>query len=181
MVTMADGSRKEIIDVKVGDKVLGAKGEINTVLALDQPILGHRSMFEINEEHHTSWDHPHVGVDGLFYSPKKEAIFEEWGNHFTIIDGKGNLIRKINRGLSHHRIRDMAIGTNLVTENGPKEVKTLREYKMDPWTPLYNLVIDGSHTYHVDGYAVTGWPKEDDFDYDTWTQIKITALEDYDE
>lgn len=39
---------------------------------------------------------------------------------------------------------------------------------MSPDTQLYNLVIDGSHTYHVDGYAVTGWPKEDDFDYDVW-------------
>jgi hypothetical protein len=35
-------------------------------------------------------------------------------------------------------------------------------------TQLYNLVIGGSHTYHVDGYAVTGWPREDDFDYDLW-------------
>ena len=35
-------------------------------------------------------------------------------------------------------------------------------------TQLYNLVVGGSHTYHVDGYAVTGWPREDDFDYDRW-------------
>ena len=37
-------------------------------------------------------------------------------------------------------------------------------------TQLYNLVVDGSHTYHVDGYAVTGWPSENDFDYDTWSR-----------
>jgi hypothetical protein len=36
-------------------------------------------------------------------------------------------------------------------------------------TQLYNLVTGGSHTYFVEGYAVTGWPREDDWDYDTWT------------
>jgi len=34
-----------------------------------------------------------------------------------------------------------------------------------------NLVISGSHTYHVDGYAVTGWPREDDFNYDNWATL----------
>jgi hypothetical protein len=32
--------------------------------------------------------------------------------------------------------------------------------------------MSGSHTYHVDGYAVTGWPSEHDFDYDTWNAKK---------
>jgi hypothetical protein len=27
-----------------------------------------------------------------------------------------------------------------------------------------NLLIER----HADGYAVTGWPREDDFDYDNW-------------
>jgi hypothetical protein len=47
-------------------------------------------------------------------------------------------------------------------------VKSLETYSMPPDTQLYNLVVGGSHTYHVDGYAVTGWPREDDFDYDLW-------------
>ncbi len=33
---------------------------------------------------------------------------------------------------------------------------------------LYNLVLAGSHTMRVDGYLVTGWPQEADFDYDAW-------------
>jgi hypothetical protein len=48
---------------------------------------------------------------------------------------------------------------------------------MVPETQLYNLVVGGSHTYHVDGYAVTGWPNEDDFDYDLWNLRKQEVSE----
>jgi hypothetical protein len=47
-------------------------------------------------------------------------------------------------------------------------VASLETYSLPPDTQLYNLVVSGSHTYHVDGYAVTGFPREDDFDYDAW-------------
>ena len=51
---------------------------------------------------------------------------------------------------------------------------------MPPETKLYNFVVGGSHTYFVNGYAVTGWPREDDFDYDKWESkgIQLT-LDDY--
>ena len=55
------------------------------------------------------------------------------------------------------------------TVEGPKEITFLETYEMAPETQLYNLVVGGSHTFCVDGYAVTGWPNEEDFDYDTWT------------
>jgi hypothetical protein len=37
-----------------------------------------------------------------------------------------------------------------------------------------NTGSGGSHTYNVDGYAVTGWPNEEDFDYDLWKIINKT-------
>jgi hypothetical protein len=67
----------------------------------------------------------------------------------------------------------MEVGVNLKTIDGSREVTFLDTYEMAPETQLYNLVISGSHTYHVDGYAVTGWPNEEDFDYDSWEQHNI--------
>jgi hypothetical protein len=52
-----------------------------------------------------------------------------------------------------------------------EEETCLGPYSLPPETQLYNLVVGGSHTYHVEGYAVTGWPREDDFDYDACVKI----------
>jgi hypothetical protein len=44
----------------------------------------------------------------------------------------------------------------------------VRQGHWPPHTQLYNLVLGGSHTMRLDGYLVTGWPNEHDFDYDAW-------------
>lgn len=38
------------------------------------------------------------------------------------------------------------------------------------YKPLFNLVIDGSHVYSVNDFFATGWPSENDFNYDTWSK-----------
>ena len=72
-------------------------------------------------------------------------------------------------GLHPNRIQTLAIDQSLKTVEGARAVTALEEYSLPPETQLYNLVVGGSHTYHVDGYAVTGWPREDDFDYESWS------------
>jgi hypothetical protein len=72
-------------------------------------------------------------------------------------------------GLAKERILQLVTGIELKTIEGSRAVETIEVYSMPEDTQLYNLVIDGSHTYHVDGYAVTGWPSELDFDYDIWS------------
>ena len=74
------------------------------------------------------------------------------------------------KGLKPERIQKLQTGIQLKTIEGSREVVTLEEYSLPSDTQLYNLVVSGSHTYHVDGYAVTGWPREDDFDYDIWSK-----------
>jgi hypothetical protein len=71
-------------------------------------------------------------------------------------------------GLAKGRVQTLKLGQPLKTIEGSRVVNTLEAYNLPPETPLYNLVVGGSHTYHVNGYAVTGWPREDDFDYDAW-------------
>jgi hypothetical protein len=71
-------------------------------------------------------------------------------------------------GLKRERIEKLHIGVELKTVEGSRITQSIETYSMPEDTQLYNLVVGGSHTYHVDGYAVTGWPREDDFDYDKW-------------
>ncbi len=169
LVTLADGTEIPIETVKVGDKVLGAFGETNEVLALHRPLLGNNTMTRINNDHSTSSHHPHISVDKKFYAAKPTVAFKgTYGATHKVIDSNGNIVDRFLSGLNKERLQTIELGIILQTTTGGKEVISLENYSMEPDTQLYNLVVSGSHTYCVDGYAVTGWPSEEDFDYDNW-------------
>ena len=168
-VTMADGSCKPIEDVQVGDKILGAFGEINTVLALHRPLLGTAQMVKINNEHSSSSHHPHISADKQFYCAHPARVDNQtYGRTHDVIDASGNTVQRMLHGLKKGRAQVMTLGLNLKTVEGSRVLETLEIYELPPETQLYNLVVNGSHTYYVEGYAVTGWPREDDFDYEAW-------------
>jgi hypothetical protein len=169
LVRMADGSDRPIEDVRVGEGVRGAFGETNYVLALHRPLLGGHKMLKINGEHSTTAHHPHISVDRKFYCADPETVKTvTYGKTHPVILCDGTTELQFLRGLAPHRIQTLTTGVHLKTVEGCRIVDTLELYDLPPETQLYNLVISNSHTYHVDGYAVTGWPREDDFDYDRW-------------
>lgn len=172
LVHMADGTTKAIEDVCVNDLILGAFGEVNTVLALHRPLLGTAAMCKINDEHSTTNHHPHISVDKKFYCGDPDLVSTStYGRVHKVIDASGNVVDRMLHGLKKERIQKLYEGVELKTVEGSRIVRSLEVYSMPETTQLYNLVVSGSHTYHVDGYAVTGWPREDDFDYDTWTYV----------
>jgi len=172
IVQMADNTTKVIEDVQVGDRVLGAFGEINKVLALHRPLVGSALMCKINNEHSTTNHHPHISVEKKFYCGNPTLVQQAtYGRHHKVINAEGVEEDALLLGLKHGRIQQLELGVSLKTVEGSRQVNTMETYSLPPETQLYNLVVGGSHTYHVDGYAVTGWPREDDFDYDTWTPI----------
>jgi phage FluMu protein Com len=167
---MADGSSKPIEAVEIGDIVQGAFGEHNTVLALHRPLLGAGCILNINGEHKTTTHHPHVAADKKIYCAEPKLIngFTYGKEHTVIVDKSGRKEKRIMYGLHKDRILKLEVGVELQTLTGARRVDTLETIKMSPFTQVYHLVVDGSHTFMVDGYAVTGWPREDDFDYDAW-------------
>lgn len=166
---MADYTTKPIELVSVGDLVLGAFGEPNAVLALHRPLLGEAKMCRINDEHSTTHHHPHISVDRQFYCGDPETVSAQtYGREHDVLLADGVPGRMFLHGLKKERILQLQCGVDLKTVEGSRNVRSLEVYEMPPETQLYNLVVGGSHTYHVEGYAVTGWPREDDFDYDAW-------------
>jgi hypothetical protein len=166
---MADATTKKIEDVLVGDELLGAFGEINRVLALHRPLVGSALMCNINGDHHTTNHHPHVSSDKQFYCGNPSLVENNtYGHTHTVYDETGTAIQMKLHGLQKGRVKKLELGIRLKTVEGERVVETLETYSLPPETQLYNLVTSGSHTYYVDGYAVTGWPREDDFDYDLW-------------
>ena len=169
---MADGSEKVIEDVQIGDMLLGAFGEHNEVLALHRPLLGNTLMCRINGEHSTTNHHPHISMDKKFYSNDPLAVDEKtYGREHEVIGLGGVMERRMLHGLKRGRVQQLELGVVLKVVDGGRPVESLETYSMPPETQLYNLVMGGSHTYHVDGYAVTGWPREDDFNHDSWTPV----------
>jgi hypothetical protein len=126
-------------------------------------------MCKINDEHSTTNHHPHVSVDKKFYCGDPDLVSgTTYGRAHKVIDEHGDVVERMLDGLAKERINQLVTGVELKTIEGSRTVQTLEVYSMPEDTQLYNLVIGGSHTYHVDGYAVTGWPSELDFDYDGW-------------
>jgi hypothetical protein len=174
---MADGSRKLLKDVKIGDWLLGAFGEFNQVLASEDEKLGYRPMCIVNFEHHTTADHPHITPDKGFVVIDPDETLKEWGSWYRCELADGSFVMLNNVGITNaeDRVKKMNIGDKLQTVSGPKAVDTIDEYYLPPESKLYNFVMSGSHTYSVDGYFVTGWPRDDDFDYVEWKQIGETS------
>lgn len=167
LVQMADDSVKAIENVVIGDIVMGAFGEQNTVLALHRPLLGSHTMCKIND-HSTTSHHPHISPDRRFYCVHPATVDSNtYGREHPVITKAGEEMRFLH-GLAPGRVQTLETGIELKTVEGSRIVESLELYSLPPETQLYNLVVGGSHTYHVDGYAVTGWPREDDFDYDAW-------------
>ena len=176
LVTMADDTQKNIEDVLPGDFVRGAFEEINTVVALSRNILGDRSMYKINNEHSTSNDHTHVSIDRKFCSIDLSATKNAWGYYYRVLlsDNKSEYWR--NKGLTY--CQPLVIGTILQTVHVSKPVDTITEYTLPTNTIVYDLVVSDSHTYFVNGYAVTGWPRDDNWDYTSWTSTGVILTPD---
>ena len=169
-VCMADGSFKPIEDVAVGDNVRGAFGEINTVMALHRPLLGAGSMVVINGEHSATAHHPHISVDRKFYLAEPDILSGfTYGKKHTVILADGTKEKRVMTGVNKERLLKLTTGVELQTNTGGRVVNTIDYKPMSPLTQVYHVVVSGSHTYIVEGYAVAGWCDERDFNYDTWS------------
>lgn len=169
IVLRANGARSRIETILIGDWVRAADWHVDQVMGLDRPVLGERPIFDIDGEHLTTAEHPHLTADKGFVAIDPEEIYREWGAEAEIETVDGVELRR-NVGLKEGRVGSLRAGMTLLHTDGTKPVRAIEELRWSPATRLYNLVLSRSGTYFVDGYAVSGWPHEDRFDYDTWEE-----------
>jgi len=147
-VTMADGSEKNIEDVKVGEEILGQNGP-NKVLGLHRPLVKTKlpdgsfvnlKIVSINgKPRFFSEDHLFAATDGGWRSINPEL--SNW-LHKKVIE-RDNLI-----------VTEMKVGDELITLNGPEKIKSLEITDEGPETQLYNFYLRNDNTYYANGYLV---------------------------
>lgn len=132
LVTMADGSKKDIQDVKIGDVLKGEKSN-NRVLGLHQPKLNEKKLYSFNGgRYFVTAEHPFRTTKG-------------WKS----IDPK--LTASENIGIT---VTELKVGDTLITDDGNILLKTINSKNEKENTDLYNFVLGGDHTYYADGYLV---------------------------
>jgi len=141
LVTLADGSRIAIEDVAVGDFVLGQGGS-NAVIAHDRPQLiipdvRDGTLYGINgSKKFITSEHPVMTKDGW------KAIDQENA-------------KKFEPHLSKILVGSLAVGDLLVKEGGELMLVTsIDKYTEQPQQQLYNLMLNGDHTYYVNEMLV---------------------------
>ena len=131
-VVMADGTEKNIEDVKIWEKVLWTDWTVNTVLWYDRPVLWGRHLWSIN-----GWEY--------FVSDEHPFKTTEWWKSFN------PEMTKLEVDLN---TTELKVGDVLITADWEEEVKTVDYIDADYNTPLYNFVLDWDHTYYANNYLV---------------------------
>ena len=153
-ILMVDGTYCPIADVSVGDRIIGEGGEINTVLHVETPLLGDRKLYAFNDgPAFVTAEHPFKTRDG-WKSIDPVATRAETG-HFGL-----EPLRMGDQLLMLAAASFMYIPS--ARSRGGAEVKSLpeiviltayqvlariSEHADDPIRPVYNLRLDGNHTY----------------------------------
>jgi hypothetical protein len=131
-VDMADGTKKNIQDVKLGDVLKGDKTN-NTVIGFHQPKLGSKLLYSFNGgRYFVTAEHPFKTVDG-WKSINPDLTMSE------------------NIGIT---VTELKVDDTLITDHGNVLLKTIDSKSDASDTQLYNFLLNGDHTYYADGYLV---------------------------
>lgn len=168
LVVMADGTYKRIEDIKIGDKVAGGHGMVNTVIAYHEAALGNQPIYIINGKHRTTGEHRHWTTDG--WAALDLSVVGKSRDHELTVDNNGR--KEIRKGVTikESKVVRLKKGMHLITANGPELIESIEvDWNQDPKQYVYTLVCDGSHVCLVNDVYASAWATDADFDYNTWT------------
>lgn len=150
-VAMADGTTKAIEDVAVDDQVLGRDG-INRVLAVIPTTLGRRPLYGFNGGGaFVTAGHPFLTEGG--WKAVDPAAVEAPGlavGRLAVGDRMLALAGVASSVAAGAALGDAAVAVEVKAVT----LHRLTAHGADPMTPLYNLVVDGDHTYIAGDFLV---------------------------
>jgi hypothetical protein len=133
MIRMANGSLKPIEKVRPGDMVSSASGT-SRVAGVERPYLGGRLLYRLN--------------GGRAFVTAEHPFWTRQG--WKAIDPGAALEENPRLGpLGPLKVKD-----RLLRDGQWVTLSSIEKVKAAPDTPLYNLILEGDHTYFADGYLV---------------------------
>ncbi|MFN0264802.1 Hint domain-containing protein [Tepidamorphus sp. 3E244] len=157
MILMADGTTRQIVDVRVGDLVLGEGGNVNRVMEIETPCLGARKLFAFNGgAPFVTAEHPFMTRAG-WKSIDPDATFAETG-HFrvgSLTTGDELVV------LEQVTARAMPIASGAsetfveaVIETAHLTLAEISAHEDEAERTVFNLRLDGNHTYFANAFLV---------------------------
>lgn len=151
-VLMADGSARPIESLRVGDRVRGRGGRINTVLGVERTRLGRRRLWSINGSRpFVTAEHPFLGPDGWRAIDPGATALE---NPLLPVRplARGDRLLRLVDASGPARAGALALATLAEPIEEVVEVVSLLAAVYSEDLPLFNLRLDGDHTYVADGW-----------------------------
>ncbi len=153
-VVMADGTTRPIEEIAVGHLVVGAEGAINRVESIETPRLGSRPLYALNGGHFfVTAEHPFMTDDGW------KAIDPQ----ATIRENPELVVGKLKVGDRLHALSGVlaTVGSSPGFSGGAAEIdvemielQQIDQQVAESDTTVYNLRLDGNHTYFANDLLV---------------------------
>jgi len=154
LISMADGTSRPIERTRVGDLVVGGNGRINRVVEIEQPVLGTRRLYALNEgDFFVTAEHPFMTDDG-WKSIDPVALASEGSSLAASRLAVGDRVLTITGVATPVAAGSVGSGDAVDMRRDGMQITRIRDQRADPETPLYNLRLDGDHTYFANGLLV---------------------------
>jgi hypothetical protein len=150
-VLMADLSLRPIRTLRPGDLVLGAAGRANRVIGVERPCLGARKLYAFNGgSPFVTAEHPFLTPDGWkSLDPSATAAETPAVRVGRLRTGDLLSTRRTTSGSSRGAL---ALAPQVV--DAWEALTAVQAATASPDLPLYNLLLDGDHSYVVEGFVV---------------------------
>ncbi|MFM4974004.1 Hint domain-containing homing endonuclease [Aeromonas rivipollensis] len=147
-ILMADGSERPIETLQAGERVLDQHGQSNRILAVERVILGNRRLYGLNRlPPFFTAEHPFLSTRGwVAISPAMTRAEQPTLAVQPLFTGMRILCGPAA----------VALTGNLALAAQPAELLVESLYWVDspPTTALFNLILDGSHSYIANSLIV---------------------------
>jgi len=131
-VKMADGTDKNIEDVKIDEQILGQNG-VNTVVDYDRPKLGDRKLYSFNGgKAFVTDEHPFMTEGGWKSINPGETLKENPDLTVDILN----------------------VGDVIITNSESITIESIESHDGNAEDIVYNFILDGDHTYYANNILV---------------------------
>ena len=154
LVLMADGSERPIEALRPGDVVLGRRGRVNRVVASERTLLGRRRLYAFNGRRpFVTAEHPFLTSEGWKALDPEATRRENDRLHVAPLQLGDRICRGMARRVGGEG-GSAEDGRGLLFLQSATVLEALAAVEDDPKTPLFNLLLDGDHSYVADGWIV---------------------------